>query len=242
MRGFDSVEEVPWLLLANGTHVSAGTASPGHWDALAAGRLLADGFLVIPTDLLELHVATPAGRAVRLEARVPELRFERAMAELHHRTDHGCGLLHFVNCEADALRRTRAVALPDATTTADQLRALFAACDEFSPAGGVHGAALHAGPQPSAALAVDVSRQSAVERVLGGAFLAGLDLSGHGLVLTARISGHIALAAARAGVAWVASRSVATSLAVSLSAAAELPLITRAAGRDRHVTGMTGGA
>ena len=49
------------------------------------------------------------------------------------------------------------------------------------------------------------------------------------------ISGGIAEKAARAGLAWVASRSVPTTLAVEIAAAAGLPIVARAAGKDARV-------
>jgi FdhD protein len=78
-----------------------------------------------------------------------------------------------------------------------------------------------------------VGRHNAVDRALGAAFLAGDGPQGCGLVLSARISGQMAMVAARAGIAWIASRSVPTRLALEIARAAGLPLIARA-GRQGH--------
>jgi formate dehydrogenase accessory protein FdhD len=74
----------------------------------------------------------------------------------------------------------------------------------------------------------DVSRHNAVDKTLGGALMAGTPPDPLGLVLTGRITGEIALKAARAGVSWIASRSIATTLAVALAERAGLSMIGRA--------------
>jgi formate dehydrogenase assembly factor FdhD len=69
--------------------------------------------------------------------------------------------------------------------------------------------------------------------VLGLSLLAGDNPASYGLLLTSRVSGVIALKAVRAGVAWLASRSLATPLARELAAAAGVPLLEQAARRER---------
>jgi len=239
MTRADTVAEEPWCLDANDVRVGSGTASPGHAEALAAGRLLADGYVAQRDDLLSISVEPLAGGGVRLCAQVAAAGFEAARTEAIHRATHGCGLLHFVSCDDAAARLPRSGRLPAPEATVELLRSLFAACAAASAAGGVHGAALVHDHALHDAL-VDVSRHAAVEKAIGGAFLAGDALRHRGLVLTARISGQIALTAARAGVAWIASRSLATTLAIAIAEAAHLPLITRAAGPDRAVIGAAG--
>ena len=136
----------------------------------------------------------------------------------------------FAGDERDFAGHRRDVAGSERDDAATLLKSLFAACDEVSPEGGVHGAALSDG-RTLHTPAVDVARHSAVHRAIGAVFLSGADLSQLGLLLTARISGPIALTAARAGLAWVASRSVPTSLAAAIALRAGLPLLARAAGR-----------
>ena len=243
MTRSDTVGEEPWCLDANGVRIASGTASPGHAEELAIGRLLADGYIAQREDLLSITVdrlhrggMTQSGHSgtVRVRAHVAAAAYEAGRAEAVHRSECGCGLLHFVACDAAAARLPRSAGLPGAKATAEQLRSLFAACDAASATGGVHAAALVHDDVLNDHV-VDVSRHAAVEKAIGAAFLAGDSLQDRGLVLTARISGQIALTAARAGVAWVASRSLATTLAIAIARAARLPLITRAAGRDRAV-------
>jgi FdhD protein len=206
------VAEVPWQLEVNGARAFAGTFTPGRAEELAAGRLLGEGFLREAADLRQLTVAGLDSGAIRIEATVDPALEGPARAELRHRSEHGCGLRHFVACDPTALRGSARTPVPTAIDFAAMLRELFAACDSRFPDGGVHAAALWRGGR-LCHQAEDVGRHNAVDRVLGAAFLAGEALRDFGLVLSARISGQMA-------------------------AVAQLPLIARA-GRE---SGRRGGA
>jgi FdhD protein len=98
----------------------------------------------------------------------------------------------------------------------------------------MHAAALTDGEQILFAID-EVGRHNAVDKVIGQAILAGTPTTGLGLILTARISGEIALKAARAGLGWIASRSIPTTLALEIAELAELPLLARATGREARL-------
>ena len=126
------------------------------------------------------------------------------------------------------------VPLPDAETFARLYRALFAGVDERHEHGGMHAAAL-ARNDAIVFQAEDVGRHNAVDKVIGMAVLAGEDLTDLGLLVSSRVSGEIARKAARSGVAWLASRSIPTTLAVSLARRADMPIIGRAASKNAFV-------
>lgn len=227
------VPETNWNLVINGVRLATGTSSPRARSALAAGLLLTDGFVRKPADLLELgHHEDEIGTT--LDACVTDAAFALGMAERRHREERGCALMHFVSCEPTALHRDRPAGYPAMDRLADRLRDLFDASARDSPGGGVHAAALASADEPMHVM-VDVSRHAAVHKTTGSGFIAGIDASTVGLVLTARVSGLIALTAARAGVAWIASRSVATTLALEIARCAGLPIITRVGSRDPAV-------
>jgi FdhD protein len=232
------IAEVPWHLDVNGSRAFAGTFTPGRARDLAAGRLLGEGFVASLADLGRIDDAALESGAIRIEATVhPDFEL-RARAEQRHRSACGCGLLHFVVCDPTLLGPAPESAVPEAREFPAILRGLFAACAARFPEGGVHAAALWDG----AALrhqAEDVGRHNTVDRVLGAAFLAGDGPRGLGLVLSARISGQMAAVAARAGVAWIASRSVPTRLAVDIARTARLPIIAWAGREARRVGGWS---
>jgi FdhD protein len=125
-------------------------------------------------------------------------------------------------------------AVPAIEAFPDLFRELFERSPSRRTTGGHHTAALCDGVR----LLHDheeVGRHNAVDKAIGGAILAGDDRTALGLVTTARISAEIAEKAARSRLAWIASRSVPTTMAVEIARAAGLAIIARAAGREAKV-------
>ena len=236
-RAVEAVPETVVRLRVNGMVIATWTCSPGELRPLAVGRLLALGFLDGAGDLDGIRVAE-AGAIAMIDAAV---RLERAAAglqEREHRSRSGCGLRHFLDCDPSGLLQRGAERRRPEAPGADAFTRLFRALYERSPSrettGGHHTAALSDGETLVNAFE-EVGRHNAVDRAIGRALLDDVVPTGLGLLTTARISGEIAEHAARAGLAWIASRSVPTTLAVEIAGAAGIPVIARAAGREARV-------
>jgi hypothetical protein len=114
-------------------------------------------------------------------------------------------------------------------------KALFARGERYQDTGGIHAAALVESSDPEAppaacliAHAEDIGRHNAVDKSIGGALLAGRPVVGLGLLVTGRISAELAFKAARAGIAWVATPSVPSTLAVEIARRSGMVLVGRA--------------
>jgi FdhD protein len=225
-----ALAEAPVWISVNGERRMIVTCTPMAVEALAMGHLLAEGWIRSSEDVRSLTGVDGPGGARGVAAVVPAELCAAAEALRRHQMRHGCGVRHFLDCET---LRPRAAADRTAVELGEAFRALFGAADVASPAGGVHAAALCSADGGLRYTAVDVARHCAVDRVLGLSLLAGDSPAQYGLLLTSRVSGMIALKAVRAGVAWLASRSLATPLALELAAAAGMPLLEQAARRER---------
>lgn len=223
MRAGPHVEQPVWIAL-NGVRRIVLSCSPHDIAALALGHLLAEGWIRSTADLEALVVSDENGtRGVSAEIHPAQL--DAAELVRRHQTLHGCGARHHLDCDPYAVPPVRSPTLPiDAVPL---LRALFAAADERAPDGGVHAAGLSDGSSLFA-VATDVARHSAMDRAIGLGLRAHEDLSSFGVVCTARISGAMALKAVRARLGWIASRSIATSLAHEIAEAHGLLLMERA--------------
>jgi FdhD protein len=228
------VEERIWLLDVNGMRIASGTASPGSETALAAGHLVADGFITDITDVLTMETHDATADAVRIDVRLTGDAFARGTRAMEHARERGCGPLHYVTCGEGRAAAERPAGFPTEESAVAMLRELFDACDRACPGGGVHAAALFDG-ESVLHVHVDVARHSAVEKAVGGAFLEGGLPIGAGLVMTARISGRIAHVAARAGIPWIVSRSLPTTIAVRVAAHAGTMIFARTGGRSARV-------
>jgi FdhD protein len=86
----------------------------------------------------------------------------------------------------------------------------------FEKTGGVHSAALSDGEE-FLAMADDIGRHNAVDKVFGRCLLDGTDMKDNVLFTTGRISSEILIKCAKRGVPLIVSRGAPTSLAVSLA-------------------------
>jgi len=108
----------------------------------------------------------------------------------------------------------------------------------YEQTGGVHAAALTDGGT-LLEHAEDIGRHNAVDKVIGAALLHGRAPEGLGLLVTGRISAELAFKAARAGLAYVATPSVPSTLALTIAKRAGVLLVGRAvSGRPQFHRGL----
>jgi FdhD protein len=87
----------------------------------------------------------------------------------------------------------------------------------FSSTGGVHAAAVFSSEKKIVAVAEDLGRHNALDKVIGQRLLREQNLSGCGVVLSSRLSFEMIAKAARAGFEIVAAISAPTSLAIEIA-------------------------
>lgn len=228
MKTAEPVAEIPFWLEVNDRRVATWTCSPGAYRELALGRLVAEGYIgpIGPPPELDL---VDDGWAAGVRVGLPEADVARAEAERRHRQEHGCGVLHFATCDPAALRMGR-TGVPEGDWPG-----LFAVLYGDDQSGsGLHAAALSDGEVLKHRME-EVGRHNAVDKVVGAARLAGEPLAGLGLVISARISGDMALKASRAGLSWIVTRSVPTTLALTIAGSAGLAILARARGPAAHL-------
>lgn len=223
-------ERPVWIAL-NGVRCAALSCSPHEPESLALGHLVSEGWIGTAADVSNMRTAEGPGGSTGVLADVDPSRVETMQLLQRHQTLHGCGVRHFLDCERGLLTPVAPAAGP--VDAAALLRVLFADAEHAVPDGGLHAVAVSDGVTLTN-VAYDVARHCAVDRAIGAAARERQDLTGLGLVSTARISGAMALKAVRSGASWIVGRSIATSLAREIAAHYELTLLERAGkGRTR---------
>lgn len=230
-RRVAAVDEVPFWIEVNGRRVRSWTCTPELPEALAAGRLLCDGYITRCADLLSLEVVRAPDGALGVRAQIPPERL--ALPEDRPAGDDHASTTGTAHPRGDTAP-TAPTAPPPLERFPDLFRELYGSAERSRETGGMHAAALCDGERLLFACE-EVGRHNAADKAIGAALLAEADLSRLGLVISARVSGEIARKAARAGLAWVASRSVPTTLAVARARSARFPIVARAAGHDAYV-------
>ena len=89
--------------------------------------------------------------------------------------------------------------------------------DIFGSTGGAHGATVFNASIKSVAVAEDLGRHNALDKVIGYCFLSGENLSGCGVFVTSRISYEMVAKSARAGFEVIAAISAPSSLAIEMA-------------------------
>lgn len=217
-------EEKPISIALNGVRRIVLSCTPTQPAVLALGHLLTEGWIRNLDDVGAISVSEDetGGLTVFVEADAEQV--ETTEMVRRHQTLHGCGLRHVLDCDPFMVTPVDSPGIP--LDGVHLLRALFTAVDDMAPGGGVHACSISDGER-LVFTSTDVARHCALDRAVGLGIREG-DIAGMGLVSTARISGAMALKAARAGLGWIASRSVATTLASEIADAFGVLLIERA--------------
>ena len=227
------VEEVPVWLEVNGEPMVTWMCTPDLLEELAVGWLHGEGFIETRDDLVKLRPCAPD---LGFWAEVAPARLARVKGDNRKRVlASGCGAVSTFLADPHAVARARARGEPPA---ADRLRALFkdlfARGERYNETGGIHAAALADGEQLRFH-AEDIGRHNAVDKVIGAAVLAREPVAGRGLLVTGRISAELAYKGARAGLAWIATPSVPSTLALTIARRAGMIVVGRAVSGTPHL-------
>jgi len=237
------VDEWPVWLEVNGKPAVTWMCTPDQLEELAVGWLHGEGYIGSRADLLQLRPCAPD---VGFWADVRPERVAQVEGENRKRVlASGCGAVTTLLADPHALAHARPPARgepPEPATLRALFKELFGRGARYNETGGIHAAALTDGGGTTILFhAEDIGRHNAVDKVIGAAVLAGAPLPGRGLLVTGRISAELAFKAARAGVAWVATPSVPSTLAVTIASGTGMVLVGRAVSGEPHVHRPAGG-
>jgi FdhD protein len=235
MSELAAVEEVAVWLQVNGTPAVTWMCTPAMLEELAIGWLHGEGYI----DSIDQVHLRPCATDLGFWAQVPEDRVAMVKAEGRQPVlASGCGAVStFLADPATVVAQPARGTPPGLEELRGLFKALFAQGERYKDTGGIHAAALidQAASSPLIAHAEDIGRHNAVDKVLGAAMLAGRRVEGLGLLVTGRISAELAFKAARAGLAYVATPSVPSTLAVEIARRSGMVLVGRAvSGHPQH--------
>jgi FdhD protein len=222
-----AVEEPLEIRLA-GRRFTLTMRTPGHDEELAAGFLMAEGFVNARGELGEIRrlrdsKGAPDPNAIDVILNVPAAGL-RERLQRNFTVSSSCGICGKTSIEA--LERRIAPITSTVAIGAPALLRLPAMMREaqavFAATGGLHAAALFALANPDEPVPVvlreDVGRHNAVDKVVGFALAQDLlPLARHVLMVSGRLSFEIVQKAAAAGLPILCAVSAPSSLAVELA-------------------------
>jgi FdhD protein len=220
-----AVEETPVWLEVNGRPLVTWMCTPDLLEELAVGWLHGEGYVETVDEVTLRPCATDLG----FWAEVPPARAESVAAERRRPVlASGCGAVATFLADpaaVDAAPPRGPAPAPERLRTL--FKALFGRGHRYKDTGGIHAAALTDG-EGLLSHAEDIGRHNAVDKAIGAALIARTPVLGLGLLVTGRISAELAFKAVRAGIAWVATPSVPSTLAVEIARRSGVTLVGRA--------------
>lgn len=229
------VEEWPVWLEVNGEPAVTWMCTPDQLEELAVGWLHGEGYIGSLDDLVQLRPCAPD---LGFWADVKPERLAQVKGENRKRVlASGCGAVATMLADPNAMKHVPSRGAPPPVETLRTLfKQLFASGVRYNETGGIHAAALTDGAK-LLFHAEDIGRHNAVDKVIGAAVLARSPIAGgdRGLLVTGRISAELAFKAARAGLAWVATPSVPSTLAITIAERSGMVLVGRAVSGTPHV-------
>jgi FdhD protein len=221
-----AVEE-PLEVRVNGESLAVTMRTPGDDIDLAVGYLVTEGVITSAGDIAEVTMCDENVADVRLRDSVslPMRRLRRTTW-----TTSACGMCGKESIHAVRVRARYDVASDPAPVTAGVLAGLpatlRAAQRVFHKTGGLHAAGLFRTDGTLVAVAEDVGRHNAVDKVAGWALREGrLPLAGCVLLVSGRASFELAQKALVAGIPVLAAVSAPSSLAVELAEESGMTLV-----------------
>jgi FdhD protein len=222
-----AVEE-PLEIRLGGRRFTLTMRTPGHDEELAAGFLMAEGFVEAAEEIGEIRRVRdarghPEANAIDIILKVPAAGLrERLKRNFTISSSCGvCGKTSIESLERRIAPLTSKVAIAQAALL--RLPAMMREAQEvFAATGGLHAAALFALERPGdpalVVLREDVGRHNAVDKVAGYALNQGMiPLAHHVLMASGRLSFEIVQKTAAAGVPILCAVSAPSSLAVELA-------------------------
>lgn len=220
--------ERPLEVRVNGETLAVIMRTPGADEDLATGFLLSEGALRRSTDVERIDrvgddVVNLVASRGRGDAIAALLDRRRAVA-----VNASCGVCG--RPELESLGRGLPAIDGTWTVTAAVMRALPGRLRDaqpiFAETGGLHAAGLFHGDGQLAAVAEDIGRHNAVDKLLGQALrAAGLPLATRLLLVSGRVSFEILQKAWAGGIPIVAAVSAPSSLAIEMATRANITLI-----------------
>jgi len=228
-------EEKPLHLFVNTTYWATILCSPLNLKEMAVGHLLSEGILKSTAEIEEINLKETEGTCyVKLKAEV-NVDERLSLSRLHQRiVTSACGEQSIYQYQRKPAKITSNLTVK-AEVVFNSVNQLNFKAEVFRKTGGVHAAAIYTADGSLIALAEDVGRHNAVDKVIGMAALKKTRFGKCFLTSTGRLSGDIVFKASKVGLPIVASLGAALDSGVAMAEAANLTLAGFVRGKRMNI-------
>ena len=217
-------EEKPLHLFVNKTYWATILCSPSNLKEMAVGHLLSEGILKSSAEIEEINLKEKEGTCyVKLKSKV-NVNERLSLSRLHQRVVTSvCGDQSIYQYQRKPNKVTSTLKVK-AEVIFNSVKQLNFKAEVFRKTGGVHAAAIYTALGSLVALAEDVGRHNAVDKVIGIVAFKDISFEDCFLTSTGRLSGDIVFKASKVGLPIVASLGAALDSGVAVAKAANLTL------------------
>jgi FdhD protein len=226
-------EERPLYVFLNRTPYVTIFCSPTNLKELAIGHALSEGIVKSVAEIEETHLEKGTCR-VRLKS---DVALEKRLKLAKHSSRvifSACGSQEPYK-PSQRLRKIESKFKVRAETLLNCVANLNYAAETFRKTGGTHVAAIYRSDGELLALAEDVGRHNAVDKVIGISALKDVDFGECFLALSGRLTGDIVIKAARLGIPLVGSLSAAIDSGIKIAKDVDLTLVGFVRGKRMNV-------
>ena len=227
-------EEKALQIFLNRTYYATIFSSPTHQKELAIGHLLSEGIIKSIEEIQEIRLKKDELCQVKLKPNVPLEKRLKLLKPLSRVILSACGSPKPYQFSRKLPKITLNLHVK-AETILKSVRNLNFAAKNFKKTGGVHAAAIYGKKGNLLAFAEDVGRHNAVDKVIGISALNKIDFSQCFLALSGRLTGDIALKAARVGIPILASLAAAVDSGILIAKETNLTLIGFVRGKRMNI-------
>lgn len=217
-------EESPLHLFVNTTFWVTILCTPTNIKELAVGHLFSEGILKSIDEIEEVTVKEVENACyVKLKPNInveDRIRLSRLHARVITSACGGGSPYQYTGKNPKVESNLRV----NSKVIFDSVNQLNFKAEGFRQTGGLHVAAIYNGDGSLVALAEDVGRHNAVDKVIGMSALSKVDFGKCFLALSGRISGDVAFKAAKVGLPIVASLAAALSSGIAMAETSNLTL------------------
>jgi FdhD protein len=230
-------EETALHIFLNKTHYGTILCSPDQLKEMVVGHLLSEGLLKSTAEIDDLLLKKDGKCLVKLK---PDVDAEQRIAKSQRFARlvvSACGSPDYrpLSEVIASLPKLDVTPTVNAAVVSQSVLQLNTIAEKFRKTGGVHVAALYSPDGDLAALAEDVGRHNAVDKVIGTGATKNMDFRNLFLALSGRLSGDIILKAARMKLPIIASLAAAISSGLEAAQLTGVTLVGFVRGKRMNV-------
>ncbi len=227
------VREIKLEIYINGEKIGALMATPVDEKALAVGYLMSENIIAKVEDIESIE-SKDDGMSVHIDAKIDKENLAKLNAE--GVVISGCGRAHTANIDPQSIEASKITSLQKFSKNEilKQMSEFYTQCDLYEKTGCVHTAKLFV-DEKTFFIGEDIAQHNTIDKALGKARLAGVDLSKCFLMVSGRLSSEMVAKAVMHKIPVLISRTAPTCLGVMIARKFELTLCGFARGENINI-------